>query len=109
MALIELTEGALGALKRQLEKRPARAIRFGVRGGACSGLKYVVEFEDEGPKAGDNEWVVDGITLVIDRKSAAYLSGSTVTWTQTVMRQGFDFENPHEASRCGCGASFSPK
>jgi iron-sulfur cluster assembly protein len=107
--LVDFSESALGAFKRQLEQRPARAIRLGVKGGSCSGLRYVIEFEDAPPRAGDNEWVVDGMAFVVDKKSALYLSGSTVTWSQTMMKQGFDFVNPHEASRCGCGASFNTK
>jgi len=107
--LVEFSSEALGALKRQLAVQPARAVRLGVRGGACDGLQYVIEFDDTAPKAGDNEWRVDDITFVIDKRSTAMLSGSTVTWTQTLLKQGFDFDNPREASRCGCGRSFSLK
>ena len=107
--LVEFSGEALEAFKRQLQKRPARGIRLGVRGGACEGLKYVIEFEDAVPRAGDNEWTVDGVSFVIDKKSAPLLSGSTVYWRSTMMQQGFEFENPHEASRCGCGHSFSAK
>jgi iron-sulfur cluster assembly protein len=109
VAIIEFSPDALGAFKQQLAKRPARGIRLGVKGGACSGMQYVIQFEDDPPRAGDNEWTVDGVTFFVDKKSALMLSGSTVNWTKTLMKQGFDFENPHEASRCGCGQSFSSK
>jgi iron-sulfur cluster assembly protein len=107
--LIEFSPEALGAFKQRLVTRPARAVRLGVRGSGCDGMTYTVQFEDDPPRAGDNEWQVDGISFVIDKKSAPLLSGSTVTFTKTLMKQGFDFENPHETSRCGCGHSFSTK
>ena len=109
MGVIDFSSEALCAFQRQLEKRPARAVRFGVRGGACSGLQYIIEFEDNPTRAGDQEWTEEGMTFVVDKKSAAYLKGSRVTWSKTTMREGFDFENPNEAARCGCGKSFEPK
>jgi iron-sulfur cluster assembly protein len=107
--LVEFSPEALSAFKQQLANRPARGIRLGVQGGSCNGLQYVVRFEDEAPRAGDNEWVEDGVTFLIDKKSAPFLTGSRVTWKKTLMKQGFEFENPNEASRCGCGQSFSAK
>lgn len=107
--LVEFSGAALEAFKRQLAVRPARAVRLGVKGGSCNGMTYVIQYEDDPPRAGDNEWMTEGMTFVIDKKSALYLSGSTVTWSKTLMNQGFGFDNPHEASRCGCGSSFSPK
>ena len=107
--LVEFSPKALEAFKLRLQARPARAVRLGVKGGSCNGMSYAIQFEDAEPKAGDNEWIVDGISFVIDKKSAVVLSGSWVNFTKTTMKQGFEFENPNEASRCGCGHSFSAK
>ncbi len=122
---IEFSPEALEAFRQQVRKASpdVNAVRLGIRGGACSGLQYVIEF-DYGPvHMGDTEWNPTGwdeltyrgpgslhaVTFRVDKKSILYLSGSRVTWRKTLMKEGFEFENPHEASRCGCGHSFSAK
>ena len=76
---------------------------------ARKGFSYYLGFEDDPPGIRDVSWEEGGVLFIVDKKSALMLSGSTVTWTKTLLKQGFDFENPHEASRCGCGHSFSSK
>jgi iron-sulfur cluster assembly protein len=122
---IEFSPEALEAFRSQVRKASpdVNAIRLGIKGGACSGMQYVIEF-DYGPiRMGDTEWNPTGwdelthrgpgqlhaVTFRVDKKSVLYLSGSRVTWHKSLMKEGFEFENPHEASRCGCGHSFSPK
>lgn len=109
MGPVEFSSEAREAFKRQLEARepPAKGVRLGVQGGACSGLRYIIRFEDDEPRATDIVWQEDGVNFFIDPKSLTYLRGVRIVWTKTMMKQGFDFENPHEVSRCGCGASFS--
>lgn len=114
MGPIEFSNEALGAFRDQARKaqQGLRAVRLGVKGGACSGLQYVIEFDYNDARPGDIEWSPpdwDGLPFRTDKKSVLYLSGTTVTWTKTLMKQGFEFENPNEASRCGCGHSFSAK
>lgn len=108
---IDFSSEAVEALKSQAAKRQPtpRAVRFGVKGGACSGLQYVIMFEDEELRPGDVMWDLGGVNVVVDKKSILYLSGTSVTWTKTLMKQGFEFHNPNEASRCSCGLSFSAK
>lgn len=112
---IEFSGAAVEALKQQVAKRetPPTAVRIGVKGGACSGLQYVLMFEDaprlEGHPLWEHFWDVGGVNVVVDKKSATLLSGTLVDWRRTLMKQGFEFINPNEASRCGCGQSFSPK
>lgn len=108
---IEVSVEAIEAFKVRLGVRntPDSVIRLGIRGGACSGYAYVVEFDDDPPRCNDTTWQVDGVKFVIDKKSVIYLSGSRLVFKKTLLRTGFDFENPHEASRCGCGGSFAPK
>lgn len=106
-APIEFSREALEAFERRFGDR---GIRLGVRGGACEGLQYVIELDD-GPYDSDRDvvWNVCDAVFVVDRKSLCFLTGSRVVWVKTLMREGFEFENPNEASRCGCGRSFEAK
>lgn len=107
--VVEFSQEALDVFKQHLVSQQAKLIRLGVKGGSCNGLQYVIEFENTEPRQDDNEWSDNGVTFVVDKKSEPLLSGSRVTWTKTLMIHGFDFENPNESSRCGCGRSFSVK
>ncbi len=111
---IDVTPKAATAIHKQLVKRgtPEASLRVGLRGGGCSGFTYVIEFHDGPPRARDI--VLDATTeageavrVVVDPKSLLYLSGSTLEWEQTLMKQGFKFVNPHEKAGCGCGHSFN--
>lgn len=109
-APIEITPEALEAFRTKLSKVASPvAVRLGVRGGACSGLQYVIEFDYDDARSGDIVWQREETAFRVDRKSMLYLTGSRVTWTKTLMQEGFNFENPREASKCGCGSSFTVK
>lgn len=105
---------AVDAIRMNLAKRgtPNAAIRVGIRGGGCSGFSYVIEFDDDEPRKGDLvlEFEEEGkarVRVFCDKKSILYLGGSVLDWEKTLMFQGFKFKNPQEASRCGCGHSFT--
>src|SRR4051812_21567546 len=111
---IAVSDQAVEQMRRQIDKRgtPGAAIRAGIRGGGCSGYSYVIEFDDAPPRPGDLvlEFAEEGKTTVrvfCDKKSIIYLSGSVLEWEKTMMFQGFKFKNPQEATRCGCGHSFT--
>ncbi len=106
---ITVTPAAVAAIRRQIQKRgrPETALRVGIRGGGCSGFSYVIEFHDGPPRAKDVVFDYGDVRVVVDPKSLLYLNGSTLEWEQTLMRQGFKFLNPNEASSCGCGHSFT--
>ncbi|KYF94789.1 iron-sulfur cluster assembly accessory protein [Sorangium sp. So ce296] len=111
---ISVSDAAVQAIRAQLAKRgtPEGAIRVGIRGGGCSGFSYVIEFEDKPPRSGDFvlEFAEPGkatVRVFCDKKSILYLGGSVLDWEKTLMYQGFKFKNPHEATRCGCGHSFT--
>jgi iron-sulfur cluster assembly protein len=108
---ITLTPAAIQGAKAALAKRgtPAAAVRLGIKGGGCSGFGYVIEFDDEPPRERDRVYEFDGVKVVVDKKSLIYLMGSVLDYEQTLMRQGFRFENPNVASSCGCGTSFTVK
>lgn len=108
---LEFTEGARDALERRLAARgtPHSYVRFGVKGGGCTGYSYVVEYDDEPDLSKSIAWQVGAANVVMDVKSAELLRGTRVTYRKTLMHEGFDFENPNEVSRCSCGSSFAVK
>jgi iron-sulfur cluster assembly protein len=106
---VTVTPGALKQVQRLIAKdgRPDVFLRLGVKGGGCSGMEYVMKL-DTARKAIDLETTMDGITVVCDAKSAAFLSGATFDYTGNLVGGGFKFENPNAARSCGCGTSFTP-
>ena len=106
---VRITAEAVEYAKKRLAQRgtPDAAIRLGVRGGGCSGFNYVIEFSDDPPRSKDSVNEIDGVKFYLDKKSLIYLAGSTLDYENTLMFQGFRFKNPQEASRCGCGHSFT--
>ena len=111
---IAVSPQAVEAVRAQLKKRgtPEGAIRVGIKGGGCSGFSYVIEFDDNPPRTGDLvlEFSEEGkatVRVICDKKSIIYLGGSVLDWEKTMMFQGFKFKNPQEATRCGCGHSFT--
>lgn len=109
-----VSELAVGKMREQLEKRgtPGGTIRVGIRGGGCSGFSYVIEFDDEPARKGDLVLVFEEqgrstVHVRCDKKSLVYLAGTVLDWEKTLMFQGFKFKNPREATRCGCGHSFT--
>jgi iron-sulfur cluster assembly protein len=81
------------------------ALRLGVKGGGCSGMTYVLGF-DENPRSGDTTYEMEGITVYIDPKSQFYLSGTTLDFSDGLNGRGFVFNNPNATKTCGCGSSF---
>ena len=113
-ATFAVSPAAVEAIARQMKKRgtPEASLRVGIRGGGCSGFSYVIEFHDGPARARDRLFTfqaADGtdVRVLVDPKSLVYLNGTVLAWEQTLMRQGFKFENPNEKSGCGCGSSFS--
>ena len=80
-------------------------IRLGVRTTGCSGLAYVLEYIDSvNPE--DIAIEQDGFVIVVDPKSSIYLDGLEVDYVRQGLNEGFEFNNPQEKDRCGCGESF---
>jgi iron-sulfur cluster assembly protein len=106
---VELTEAAAKQVKelKRTQNLPENVfLRMGVKGGGCSGLSYSLEFDSEiGPH--DKEFEIDGIKVVVDKKSYLYLNGTTLDYVQQGLTGGFTFVNPSAKSSCGCGTSFS--
>jgi len=81
-------------------------IRVGVKGGGCSGLSYVLDFDSE-LKPGDQEFEDKGVKIVCDKKSLLYLLGTELDHSDGLNGKGFEFRNPNAQRVCGCGESFS--
>ena len=84
----------------------SHGLRIGVKGGGCSGLSYVLAF-DEKPKENDQILKMNGVTVFIDPKSLFYLSGTVLDFSDGLGGKGFVFNNPQAAKTCGCGNSFA--
>lgn len=107
---IHLTEAAAQKIRQLLEKEGVSleqgGLRVGVQGGGCSGLSYAMRLETQ---ARDRDKIFEehGARLFVDPKSFLYLNGTTLEYENTLMRQGFVFQNPNAARNCGCGSSFT--
>jgi iron-sulfur cluster assembly protein len=105
---IVLTEGAIVQLRKIMTEQDVPSdygLRVGVKGGGCSGFSYVLGFDQKTDK--DQEYLVDGFPVFIDRSQGMYLIGMEVDWHEGLNNRGFVFNNPNATDTCGCGSSFS--
>ena len=109
MALIEVTEPAAQRIRELLEKDgklASHSLRLKVVGGGCSGLRYELAFDDHVGER-DHQLEADGVRVVVDEKSALYLTGTTLDFVDTLQESGFKMRNPNATTTCGCGESFN--
>jgi iron-sulfur cluster assembly protein len=106
--MITLTEKAYDKVKSQLQKRGTGVgIRLGVKTTGCSGLAYTLEYVDVyDDEVGVINYAQKDFVVLVDMKSDIYLKGLTMDWVRNGLNEGFDFKNPNEKDRCGCGESF---
>ena len=105
--MISLTDRAYTKVKRLLQAKDYAGIRLGVKTTGCSGLAYVLEYVDSyEDEVGVTNFAHEGFVVLVDAKSLAYLDGLTMDWVRNGLNEGFDFVNPNERDRCGCGESF---
>jgi iron-sulfur cluster assembly protein len=107
---VSMTEVAVKCVRTLCKKRqtPDAVLRVGVRGGGCSGLSYFMDFV-EVPEEKDKifEFGDPSIVLAVDRKSYLFLNGTEINFAQTMMKSGFEFNNPIAGRSCSCGESFT--
>ena len=105
--LVVATESAIRQLKKLLDNEPegVTGVRMAVKGGGCSGLSYVLDFDRK--REGDNVLEQGDINFYMDRKSTIYLKGIQLDFKEGLDGKGFVFQNPNASSTCGCGESFS--
>ena len=104
--MITVTNTASKRIQRNLTQRgQGMGIRLGVRTTGCSGLAYVLEYIDVlNPE--DMAFEQDGFIVVVDPKSLTLMDGLEVDYVRQGLNEGFEFRNPNEKDRCGCGESF---
>lgn len=107
--LIKLTEAA-GRKVRQLMERDGvenGSLRVKIVGGGCAGLEYKMDFEKNPPTAKDILIESAGTRVLVDVKSALYVSGSEIDFQDKMIGGGFKIHNPNATQTCSCGESFS--
>jgi len=82
-------------------------LRVGVKGGGCSGLSYVMDFDDKIEPTDETVEIDGGLKVVIDRKSVLYLYGTELDYSDGLNGKGFQWGNPNASRECGCGSSFA--
>jgi len=104
---ITITNAARGQVKTILDGQECNTIRFGVRGGGCSGFSYIFEMASEGPTEKDKVFQFGSFQICIDLKSYFFVNGTEIDWVDKLMGRHFTFDSPNAASTCGCGTSVS--
>lgn len=82
-------------------------LRVGVKGGGCSGLSYVMDFDDKIEPTDEVVTLTEGLKVVIDKKSVLYLFGTELNYSDGLNGKGFEWVNPNASRTCGCGESFA--
>ncbi|ADI65958.1 iron-sulfur cluster assembly accessory protein [Trichormus azollae] len=105
---ILLSEAALVQVKSlQASQGQDLCLRVGVRQGGCSGMSYMMDFEDISKITPQDEvFDYDGFKILCDRKSLLYLYGLMLDYSNAMIGGGFQFTNPNASQTCGCGKSF---
>jgi iron-sulfur cluster assembly accessory protein len=108
MAVI-LTETAANEIKRIMTDQkmdPETVLRVGITAGGCSGYSYSIAFDKAYDEKLDTRYEYHGVPMVVDKKSALYMDGTTVDYYEGLEARGFKFDNPQATKSCGCGSSF---
>ena len=104
---VTFTRGAIAEIKRlrdSLNLPDDKYLRIGVKGGGCSGMTYVLDFDEKGAK--DEYFEIEGIPCIMNPAHGMYLSDMEVHWEGGLNSRGFTFSNPNASTTCGCGSSF---
>lgn len=108
---LTIDDEALRQIKLLLSQRQEACdgIRVGIKTRGCSGLSYTIEYalRDKNITKYDDLVIKDGVAIFIDPKISMFLIGSKMIYQQDDLKSGFDFVNPNEKGRCGCGESFN--
>jgi len=105
---VSFTQSAVDELKRLMNEDgfdTNLVLRVGVKGGGCSGMTYVLAFDNKNEK--DESFELEGIPCVMEKSHGIYLTGMQVDWQGGLNSRGFTFNNPNASKTCGCGTSFA--
>ena len=104
---ITLTASAVNEINRLMNEESfdsEKYLRIGVKGGGCSGMSYILGFENKTDK--DELFNINGVSCLINPSHLIYLSNMEVNWEGGLNSRGFTFNNPNASTTCGCGSSF---
>jgi iron-sulfur cluster assembly protein len=105
---VQFTASAIEELQRLMQEDgfdQSQVLRVGVKGGGCSGLSYVLAFDQAA--SGDEHFTIEGIPCVMNPAHGLYLMGMEINWSTGLEARGFEFINPNASNTCGCGSSFA--
>jgi iron-sulfur cluster assembly protein len=105
--MISLTDAARIKIQKLVTAKGYAGIRLGVKTTGCSGLAYVLEYVKEYTS---DPYVINyaqnDFVVLVNQKDDVYLRGLTIDYVRQGLNEGFEFRNPNERDRCGCGESF---
>lgn len=106
--LVRLTDAAGEKARALIARDPQQGdfLRIAITGGGCNGLSYKLRFAPE-PKRGDILVRTAGVPVLVDSKTALYLKGTVLDYSNRMIAGGFKFANPNAKASCSCGESFS--
>lgn len=105
--MINLTDNARNQIEKNLTKRQkGLGIRIGIKTTGCSGLAYVLEYVDETTPDFET-FLFNSVRVYVNKRDLPYLEGLTMDYVRQGLNEGFEFLNPNERARCGCGSSFT--
>lgn len=107
-APVTLTEGAVKQIRQLMNAADfdkSQFLRVGVKGGGCSGMTYVLGFDEKTPA--DEQYDLNGIPCIMNKAHGIYLMGMEIDWQDGLNSRGFTFSNPNASKTCGCGTSFA--
>lgn len=105
---VTLTPGAIQEIRRLMSAADfdtKNLLRLGVKGGGCSGMTYILGFDE--PTEKDERFEIEGIPCIMEKNHGIYLMGMEVDWQGGLNSRGFTFNNPNASKTCGCGTSFA--
>ena len=106
--MITVTERAKDKIEKLIveDNKPVDSfVRVGVEGGGCSGMSYVLGFDQK--KDGDQEFLLEGLRVFMNKAHGMYLMGMQINFQDGLNARGFTFNNPNASKTCGCGTSFA--
>ena len=105
--MISLSELAAEKVKKSLDARgKGLGIKIGVKTSGCSGMSYVLEFVDQ-LDSNNVEFRCHNVSIFTTAKDLVYIDGLKMDWKRNGLNEGFEFINPNESGKCGCGESFT--
>ena len=105
--LVRVTASASDKIFRLIERESkGDFLRIRITGGGCNGLSYKMKFTTE-PRDGDIFVLSEGVKVLVDTKTALYLRGTTLEYSDKLVAGGFKFNNPNAKASCSCGESFN--